>query len=508
MPYGDGGFYFLQPVGSGYSGVDSMGTAPRFRPSRRGYSGSMTRTREDAEASSDQGMSRTRSDSAQAATAAFQAVAALDRLNNVPLTEHDLSRIYAHFSNTLLRSLPKNKEVGGFTPEEAAKRLNTMQKNFWGKKYTFGDLPYIVRGREYMGQWIKQNIIDPKGYSGYGDGGFYFLQPVGSGYSGIEYSGAGYGGSMTRVALENEAIGADVAKIAAYWVKSRIPAYKAEVDRINKNSKGDCARRNDDDVNKGAVTGAGVGSVVPVVGTAAGALWGAAAGAVSKRLSWDKDNCSDARYENYKKALANYAEAVKVGTDLAVWKQTGKSKYSQLPRFLLKDAAAVSWIKTNIIDPRYAPTGSSITAGGVTAGQPPATAGSKRVSPSKPSLTTPGKMRPGFAPSKAASAPVAGSSVTEAPVADTSMEQLPAETATMTETVTSMGPQVVPNVEQQVAAAAQIAAVDTAVATVDAAAMAAREDKGFLQSNTGKIALGVAAVGLVGVVLYNLTKRS
>lgn len=88
------------------------------------------------------------------------------------------------------------------------------------------------------------------------------------------------------------------------------------------------------------------------------------------------------------------------------------------------------------------------------------------------------------------------------------MEQLPAETATMTETVTSMGPQVVPNVEQQVAAAAQIAAVDTAVATVDAAAMAAREDKGFLQSNTGKIALGVAAVGLVGVVLYNLTKRS
>lgn len=478
--YGDGGFYFLQPVGSGYSGVDSM-----LQPSRRGYGADMSRTRSDASGTSttNQGMSRTRADSSVLAFTALE-----PQLVNIPLTKGDLERIHTAYSR-VYKSFPK-KEVGGFTPKDAEKRLKTMHfyaKTF-GKNYVFGDLPYVVRGREYMGQWIKQNILDAKGYSGgYGDGGFYFLQPVGSGYSGIEYgadmsrtrSDATTNQGMGRTKVESERIDTNAAKkILTYWTKSRAPTYAAEVKRINDNSKGDCEQRHKA-VTKGAVTGAAIGTAIPVPGvaTAVGAGIGAAAG----RLSWSKDNCSDTRYANYKKALANYAAAVAVTTTLTQWVASKKAHtYSELPNFLRSDATAVAWIKANVL-------------GKATKGLP-TTAGQTTV-------------RGSFKASGAAT-PATDSTVTEAVVTPemTEVATVSGSLAPSEETVTAMGARAVAAPEAQMMMQAQSDLTSAAVATVDSA-VAKQESEGFLASTTGKVVLGVAAVGAIGGLFYFLGKR-
>lgn len=353
--------------------------------------------------------------------------------------------------------------------------------------------------------------------STYGDGGFYFLQPVGSGYSGVEamlpnrprfhsgrvgsrYSGVeyGYGASWTaRVRLEDEHIGAEAAaKILVYWNKNRIPAYAAEVKRINDNSKGWCAKVQ-------------ARRVLP------------------RDVSEAQKYCDETRYTNYQRALADYAKATSVANALRLWVSSRKSKYSELPVMLRADTATATWIKANIIDPRYAPTGAFATAS--TMPSDPCYI-SVIVNDSLKKLGYPDRVICELAAKSRSS--IAGANEVRAIVnngvpyggkarrldallgANAAALPTVTETATVTgamspttEAVTSMGPQVEATPADQAVAQAQTDLTAAAVATVDTAVAKQEEAQrsggvmGFIKSDTGKLVLGVATVGAVGYFL-------
>lgn len=283
----------------------------------------------------------------------------------------------------------------------------------------------------------------------YGDGGFYFLQPVGGGYSGIEVtqqnrqrSFAGFG-STGRTRLEAERLGKDaIRKIRDFW-KGRVSARLKEAKALDGKSGGNCFKRLRGD------------------------------------LFYDAKKCDATRFENYKNRVKAHQNAESALGTLNKWVSKGQVHvYGELPSVVQNDAATVEWIRVNLIEPRYA----------VAEETKETTRSVKWKGPS--SAITPDKY---VTPSSPRTPPLSPSEVSVQ-----TLEISPQDAV-------AMGQRSVVSEADAAAAQAQADLSQQAMQTVSAATEAAGTTgiAGFLSTTTGK----VVAVGAVGAVAYYLWKN-
>jgi hypothetical protein len=133
MSYGDGGFYFLQPVGNGYSGVEVM-----LNPQRGGY-GSM-------------GRSRSYGGSASTAFTASQFDKIIDKF--AKRTKALYAKAWGYAVGTKER---KAAEKVWAEADRALGQLRVMKGSLKSAKWKYADLPSAVQTG--IGSWVLSNVL-------------------------------------------------------------------------------------------------------------------------------------------------------------------------------------------------------------------------------------------------------------------------------------------------------------------------------------------------------------
>ena len=133
MSYGDGGFYFLQPVGNGYSGVEVM-----LNPRRGGY-GSMGRSRSDG-------------GSSNKAFTASQFDKIIDKFAKRAKALNEKAWGYA-----VATKERKAAEKAWVEADKALGQLRVMKGSLSSAKWKYADLPSAVQTG--IGSWILSDVL-------------------------------------------------------------------------------------------------------------------------------------------------------------------------------------------------------------------------------------------------------------------------------------------------------------------------------------------------------------
>ena len=131
MSYGDGGFYFLQPVGNGYGGMDAM-----LGSRRRGF-GSM-------------GASRGGSATDVFTSSQFKSI--VKKFESYTKSLYDKAWGYA-----VLTPERKAAEEKWVAADKALGQLKVMQNTLASAKWKYADLPSVVTSS--IGSWILSDVL-------------------------------------------------------------------------------------------------------------------------------------------------------------------------------------------------------------------------------------------------------------------------------------------------------------------------------------------------------------
>lgn len=133
MSYGDGGFYFLQPVGNGYSGIEVM-----LNPQRGTY-GSM-------------GGSRSASGSSSTAFTASQFDKIVSKFKSYTQALYKKAWGYAAFTSERAAA-----DKAWATADRALGQLRVMKGSLSSAKWKYADLPSAVQTG--IGSWVLRDVL-------------------------------------------------------------------------------------------------------------------------------------------------------------------------------------------------------------------------------------------------------------------------------------------------------------------------------------------------------------